>query len=78
MRNPTDVTSAPPSVTWSREERHDTARNRLLVGAEAAVRRQGFAADGAAVVLTGLCEDCRAMERERSSRPSRVGRATGR
>jgi hypothetical protein len=29
LRNPTDVTSAPPSVTWSSDERHETARNRL-------------------------------------------------
>jgi Fur family ferric uptake transcriptional regulator/Fur family peroxide stress response transcriptional regulator len=31
-----------------------------LVAAEARARRMGFAADTAAVVLTGLCEDCRA------------------
>jgi len=49
-----------------------------LLGAEAAARRDGFAADGAAVVLTGLCQECRATGRERSSRPSPAGRAAGR
>jgi Fe2+ or Zn2+ uptake regulation protein len=49
-----------------------------LLAAEAGARREGFAADGAAVVLTGLCEDCRARGPERSSRPSPAGRAAGR
>jgi len=31
-----------------------------LMDAEAGARRDGFAADGAAVVLSGLCADCRA------------------
>ena len=31
-----------------------------LVSAEARARHEGFAADGAAVVLSGLCADCRA------------------
>ena len=49
-----------------------------LLVAEAGARREGFAADAAAVVLTGLCEDCRAIGRERSNRPSPAGRAANR
>jgi Fur family ferric uptake transcriptional regulator/Fur family peroxide stress response transcriptional regulator len=51
---------------------------RALLAAEAGARREGFAADAAAVVLTGLCEDCRATGRERSRRPSQAGRAADR
>jgi Fe2+ or Zn2+ uptake regulation protein len=32
-----------------------------LLAAEAGAGRDGFAADGAAVVLSGLCADCRAV-----------------
>jgi Fur family ferric uptake transcriptional regulator/Fur family peroxide stress response transcriptional regulator len=56
----------------------DAGLEQALLAAEAGARREGFAADGAAVVLTGLCEDCRATGRERSSRPSPAGRAAGR
>src|SRR3954451_3862792 len=49
-----------------------------LLAAEAGARREGFAADAAAVVLSGLCEDCRATGRERSPRPSPAARAADR
>jgi Fur family ferric uptake transcriptional regulator/Fur family peroxide stress response transcriptional regulator len=51
---------------------------RALVAAEAGARRKGFAADAAAVVLTGLCEDCCATGRELSRRRSPAGRAANR
>ena len=52
--------------------------DRALLAAEAGARREGFAADMTAVVLTGLCEKCSATAPERSSRPRPAARAAGR
>ena len=64
MRNPTAVTRTPPPVTWSSDARHDTAMNRLRTQAMATSSRATThdATTTAAVVLTGLCEDCRAAD----------------
>jgi Fe2+ or Zn2+ uptake regulation protein len=51
---------------------------RALVATQADARRDGFDGDAAVVVLSGLCEECRATAPGRSRRPRRAARAAGR
>jgi Fe2+ or Zn2+ uptake regulation protein len=51
---------------------------RALAATQAHARRDGFGADAAVVVLSGLCGECRATAPGRSRRPTPAAHAAGR